>query len=241
MTDILAACVARWSLSLEGRLDGETGARVFAATRSDGTPVVLKLTDPDDSDAEHEAEALAAWDGEGAVRLLEHDPERHALLLERLEPGTQAWELDEDEATLAVAGVLRRLHREPPAGHPFTLLADAARGWAEELPELRTVVEDLLADPAPQLLLHQDLHGGNVLRSARGWLAIDPKPLVGDPAFDVASLVRDRRPVTDGRLVQRRLDLLESELGYDRERMRAWSWVHTLAWGWPDVARLIRH
>ena len=89
---------------------------------------MLKLTDPDDRDAEHEAAALAAWDGDGAVRLLEHDPERGAFLLERLEPGTQAWELDEDEATLAVAGVLRRLHREPPTGHPFRHLADAGAG-----------------------------------------------------------------------------------------------------------------
>ena len=137
--------------------------------------------------------------------------------------------------------MLRRLHREPPAGHPFRHLADAAHEWAEELPELGTVVEDLLADQAPQVLLHQDLHGGNVLRAGRGWLAIDPKPLVGDPAFDVASLVRDRRPVTDRRIVERRLDLLEGELGYDRARMRAWSWVHALAWGWPDEARLMRH
>ena len=199
MTDVVDACAVQWSLSLEGRLEGETGARVFTATRSNGTPVVLKLTDPDDRDAEHEAAALTAWDGDGAVRLLEHDPERGAFLLERLEPGTQAWELDEDEATLVVADVLRRLHRVSPApGHPFVLLADAARGWAVELPELRPVVDDLLADPTPQVLLHQDLHGGNVLRSARGWLAIDPKPLVGDPAFDVASLVRDRDPSETG-------------------------------------------
>jgi streptomycin 6-kinase len=166
-------------------------------------------------------------------------PDRGALLLERLVPGEQAWSVADDEATRAVAGVLRRLHLEPPDGHPFLRLADAARAWAEERPAIHRVVEDLLADPAPQLLLHQDLHAGNVLRAGDGWVAIDPKPLVGDPAFDVASLVRDRRPIRDRGTVARRLDLLEAELGYDRERMHAWAWVHALAWGWPDEARLI--
>lgn len=240
MNGVLATCLRQWSLSLESRLPGETGARVFAARRSDGTPVVLKLADPDDREAEHEAAALAAWDGDGAVRLLEHDRERRAFLLERAVPGEQAWSLTDDEATRAVAGILRRLHQEPPFGHPFVALAEAARAWAAERPALRPVVDDLLADPAPPVLLHQDLHAGNVLRACHGWLAIDPKPLVGDPAFDVASLVRDRRPIGDRRTVVRRLDLLEAELGYDRERMRAWSWVHALAWGWPDEAGLIR-
>ena len=94
----------------------------------------------------------------------------------------------------------------------------------------------LLRDPVGEVLLHQDLHGGNVLRfGADEWLAIDPKPLVGDPAFDVASLLRDRRwllgGVDDTRRVRRRLDVLAEETGLDRERMRLWGIVHALAWG----------
>ena len=85
-------------------------------------------------------------------------------------------------------------------------------------------------------MLHQDFHGGNVLYSdARGWLAIDPKPLVGDPAFDAASLLRDRRWLLGGsgdrRRIERRLDLLVETTGLDRERMRLWGVVHALAWG----------
>jgi streptomycin 6-kinase len=240
VTEILDACVRQWALSLEGRLRGETGASVYAARRDDGTPVVLKLPDLDDREAEQEADALAYWDGDGAVGVLEHDHELRALLLERLVPGTSAWSVDEDEATRAVAGVLRRLGVEALPGHPFRPLADAAREWAGDFPELRPMVEELLAYPAPQVLLHQDLHGGNVLRHGGDWVAIDPKPLVGDPAFDVASLVRDRRPIRDRRVLERRLDLLADELGHDRERMRMWSWVHAVAWGWPDEARLIR-
>ena len=201
---------------------------------------MLKVSPPH-PESDPEADALAAWDGDGAVRLLAHDPERRALLLERLVPGTSAWELEDDAATRAVAGVLRRLAVEPPRGHPFRPLAEAAREWAEELPELRAAVEELLTDPSPQVLLHQDLHAGNVLRRGDDWVAIDPKPLVGDPAFDVASLVRDRRPIRDRRVIERRLDLLADELGHDRERMRLWSWVHAVAWGWPDEARLLAH
>jgi streptomycin 6-kinase len=123
-------------------------------------------------------------------------------------------------------------------------------GWAEALPAAweaasrpcgRPVLDEALAacrdlvDDVEAVLLHQDLHGGNVLRSARGWLAIDPKPLVGDPAFDAASLLRDRRwqlgSGDDLARLRRRLDVLRDELGLDRERMRLWGVVHALAWG----------
>jgi streptomycin 6-kinase len=100
----------------------------------------------------------------------------------------------------------------------------------EALPELAR------AQPR-QVVLHQDLHGGNVLRSARGPLAIDPKPLAGDPAFDCASLIRDRRdwllrhpqPQT---VLKRRLDIL----GGDRDRVKAWAIAHALAWGLEERA-----
>jgi hypothetical protein len=86
------------------------------------------------------------------------------------------------------------------------------------------------------VVLHQDFHGGNVLRAAREpWLAIDPKPLVGEREFDAASYLRDRRELLvepgASRLVSRRLDIFEAELGLDRERVRRWGIAHALAWG----------
>jgi streptomycin 6-kinase len=235
---IAEECGERWALRLGEPLPGGNIALVLAAERADGTSAVLKVSRPH-PESDPEADALACWAGAGAVGVLERDRERRALLLERLVPGTSAWDVDEDEATRAVAGVLRRLGIEPPPGHPFRPLADAAREWADDLPEIRSAVEELLADPAPQVLLHQDLHGGNVLRHGDDWVAIDPKPLVGDPAFDVASVVRDRRPIRDRRVLERRLRLLADELGHDRERMRLWSWVHAVAWDQPAEARLI--
>ncbi|HEY7792497.1 MAG TPA: aminoglycoside phosphotransferase family protein [Gaiellaceae bacterium] len=249
---LVAACRERWSL---GRLTAFEPAHislVLAVERLDGTPAVLKVNFPE-PESEHEADALAHWRGEGAVRLLEHDPDRRALLLERCDPGTQLWAVDdEDEANAIAAAVLRRLWRPPAPGHPFRLLAAEAERWAEELPrdweaagrpferllldEAVSACRELTRGQPEQVVLHQDFHGGNVLRAARErWLAIDPKPLAGERAFDAASLLRDRRWLLRepgaARRIRRRLDLLSAELGLDRERARRWGIVHALAWG----------
>jgi streptomycin 6-kinase len=250
----IEACAESWSLAVGEPLGGGAVALVLAATREDGTPVVLKLSFPEDEESEFEADALVHWHGHGAVPLLERDDGRRALLLERVSPGTPLWEVEDDEeATAIAAGVLRRLHAMPMAGmHQFRTLDAAAARWAETIPvdwratgrafagRLVDVAVDacasLTVDPTEAVVLHQDFHGGNVLRSGSdGWVVIDPKPLVGDPAFDAASLVRDRRWLLggydDAARIRRRLDLLAELTGLDRERMRLWGIVHALAWG----------
>jgi streptomycin 6-kinase len=254
---LAAECAERWDVAAGPPYPTHPFSYVAPAERADGAPVVLKLSFPE-PESEHEALALAHWDGAGAVRLLAHDPERRAMLVERCVPGDQLWGVaDEAEANAAAAAVLRRLWRPPPAAHAFRPLAGEARRWAVELPERwqrhdgpvdravldRAVgwIDELLAQPdGDPVVLHQDLHGGNVLCAAREpWLAIDPKPLVGERAFDAASLLRDRRgelatepyPV---RRMRRRLDQLADALGLDRERMRRWAVVHALAWGMEE-------
>ena len=193
------------------------------------------------------------------MRLLAADGERRALLVERCVPGQSLWSVaDEHAANAAAAAILRRLWSAPPPdGAALRTLAGEARRWANEIPVRwarhgrpveRSLIDravgwigDLLGSPAGDaVVLHQDLHGGNVLRAAREpWLAIDPKPLVGERAFDLASLVRDRRgdlaadpaPV---RRIRHRLDALSADLGLDRERIRRWAVVHALAWGMED-------
>ncbi len=196
---------------------------------------------------------MGHWGGRGAVHLLARDDTRRALLVERCLPGTTLWKVEEETANGIAAGLLRRLWRPPGAGHPFRLLADEAARWSADLParwealgrpferDLLAKALDFLRQAGPNqgeaVVVHQDFHGGNVLQAEREeWLVIDPKPLVGEREFDVASLLRDRRAELardphPGRTIARRLDYLSAELGLDRERMRGWGIAHGLAWG----------
>jgi streptomycin 6-kinase len=242
-------CAERWSLRLgEPFLEGNISL-ALPVTCSDGEPAVLKLNFPEEESA-READALEHWRGEGAVRLLEFDRDRNALLLERADPGTPLWDVaDDEDATLIAASVLRRLWRHPPPdGHPFRLLAAEAGEWTAQIrsdwetlgrPFEESIVDsaaesarELAGSQAEVVVCHQDLQGSNVLRAQREpWLAIDPKPIVGEPAFDVASLIRDRRWAISGTVIRKRLDLLAVDLDLDRERMRGWGLVHALHWG----------
>jgi streptomycin 6-kinase len=251
---IVAELADRWRLDVDEPFLGSHVSLTVPVRRTDG-PAVLKVNFPD-AESEHEADALALWDGVGAARVLDRADDLRALLIERLEPGMQLWSVEnEDDANKLAAEVLRTLRREIGSEHPFRPLADEALRWAVEIPERwerqgcpfeRRLVEemvaachDLVTDEPARVLLHQDFHGGNVLRSGDGWRAIDPKPLVGDPAFDTASLLRDRRdslrddPRAERRM-RRRLDLLTEAMELDRERMRLWGIVHALAWGVSD-------
>ncbi len=245
-------CAERWGLVLGRPLPGGHVSLTLAATRQDGMPAVVKLRMPDE-ESRFEADALALWDGCGAARLLERDDDRWALLIERLDPGTSLLERPDDEAVETVGSLLHTLHAVPAPDGPFTRLADVATTWAENLPRrwerlgrpferrlLDTAVDACAAlpDDASPVVLHQDLHAGNVLRDGDGWRVIDPKPLLGDAAFDCAAIVRDRRhpalPADLEGVVARRLDQIVAATGYDRARVRAWGITHTLAWGMSD-------
>lgn len=252
LPQIVAECERRWEIAVGPVFDqGGAVSWVAPATRRDGSEAVLKLFIPD-VENRHEALALLHYDGRGAVRLLDHDD--GMLLLERARPGTSLWDVDdEDAANRVVAGLLSELWRPAPVGSPHRTLERVAAEWAEEIPatwealggpferslldRAVAVLRELGPGQGEQVLLHQDLHGGNVLSAERDeWLAIDPKPLIGEREFDLASLLRDRRdslagdPRADVR-VRRRLDLLASETGLDRERLRGWGIAHALAWG----------
>ena len=155
---------------------------------------------PDDFEGIREAEALRFWDGHGAVRLLAHDPERKALLLERCVPGTPLGTDYDQEALGVAARLMERLWREPPPEVDWPRLDDVAARWTRELPQrypgrLAEEALDAIAVLTPiedAVLCHQDLHGGNILRAEREpWLAIDPKPIVAERAYDTVAIVRD--------------------------------------------------
>jgi streptomycin 6-kinase len=203
---------------------------------------VLKIQWPH-RESEHEAAALDLLNGDGAVRLFAHDPTRHALLLERCRPGTYLYAAGAKEALRVLVDLLPRVWR--PAGPPFRSLAEETDWWAirEEWEKRGRPFEEALVDAAESafaelvptqgelVLLHQDLHPGNVLAAEREpWLVIDPKPLAGEREFGLAPIIRSPELGHSRREVLQRLDLLTAELGLDRERARRWALGQTIAW-----------
>jgi len=245
---LVRECAEAWDLRLGDPFPYAHVSLVIPATLLDGSDVVLKVQFPD-RESELEATALASWDGDGAIRVLLHDAERHALLLERCVPGTPLSQLDQDRALDILVGLLPRLWK--PAGAPFRPLAEEAAWWADGLaagwehagrPFERALL-DAAADAlrtlpvtqGEQVLLHQDLHADNVLRARREpWLVIDPKPLVGEREFGVAPIVRSFELGHGRKHVEHRLDRLTGDLGLDRERTRLWALAQTVAWSIGD-------
>ena len=237
---LVGECARRWNLALEEPFDTPRSLVIPAGE------VVLKLNAPGHREADHEADALACWAGRGAVRLLERDDDRRALLVERCRPGTPLTGSDVDEHGV-VFDLLARLSAQPAGPHPFRLLADESDRWVDEVrrryelsrrpfePRLVELAVDVLrsVDRGATFLVNQDLHADNVLRAEREpWLVIDPKPLVGEPELDGVGLLRNASwgpaPVET---VRRWLDAL-SGAGLDRGRLRGWGVAHALAWGW---------
>ena len=222
---LIAECAEQWALELEPPF--ERGNVAYCAPAGDA---VLKINCPE-WETDQEADALAHWGGHGAARLLARDDERGAVLMERLRPGGSLWELPEEEAIEIAADVLEQLWSKPASPDaPFTTLSEAVERWTALDDGTRALLRELAATQGEPVVLHQDFQGSNVLCSQRGWLAIDPKPLVGEREFDLASLVRDRRFDWVPRRAPERLDYLCARLGLDRERARRWAIGHALAW-----------
>ena len=250
---IVAACAGRWSLEVDEPFEPLSYNWVAPATRNDGVPVVLKVGFPC-RELRSEIEALRVYDGRGIARLLAFDADFGALLLERLQPGTMLDSVrDETEATTIAAGVMRQLWRPAPADHAFRTVADWGEGLkklhsksaeepvpfpADMLAEAEETFAALLATSAEPVVLHGDLHHFNILSAQREpWLAIDPKGVVGEPAYEVGAFLRNTRAQilsepNPGAMLSRRLDIFSEVLGMDRQRLRGWSFAQALLSTW---------
>ncbi|MGD0221148.1 MAG: aminoglycoside phosphotransferase family protein [Terriglobia bacterium] len=233
----------RWSLSLGAPFDCDevSCAWVAPVARRDGTAAVLKLGMPHMEGA-HEIQGLRFWNGDPTVRLLEADDDLNAMLLEQCVPGTALRALPEPEQDIVIAGLLKRLWRSPSPPHPFRPLSAMTAYWRDEtlsraerwsdpglvLEGLR-MLEELPRTAPTEVLLATDLHAGNVLRAQREpWLAIDPKPFVGDPAYDATQHMLncpERLRSDPCTTICRFADLL----GVDPERVRLWTFARAAA------------
>ena len=243
LPDLVQELERRWELRTDAPLNGEEPNCSYVAPvlRADKTPAVLKIGMPHMEGA-HEIQGLRFWNGDPTVRLLESDEQLGAILLERCHPGTTLRVLDEKEQDAVICGLLRRLWRTPRAPHPFRPLSTLMEYWSREtlaqaerwrdaglVREGLRLFKELARSPAEEVLLATDLHAGNVLRAQREpWLVIDPKPFVGDPAYDATQHLlncRARLRSDPEGTIRRLADLLD----VDRGRLRLWIFARAAA------------
>ena len=244
---LIAHCRTTWNLTDVGKPFALSYNYVVPVLRADGAPAVLKLGIPGDPEFVSELDALAVFNGDGAVRVLETDAERAAMLLERVIPGTPLRRLlmnDDDQATHIAASVMQKLWKPPPADVAFRTVAQ----WGEAFARVRAQFDgtsgpfsaalfaraenlyaELSASMGEVVVLHGDLHYDNILESDRGgWLAIDPKGIVGERAYEVGALLTNhedqfRDASTLKRTLARRANILSEDLDIDKERVVGWA------------------
>ena len=258
---VVGDIAARWNLRIGAPFQpGGHTAWVAPARTAEGDPVVVKVTWPH-FEAEHEADGLRLWDGRGAVKLLDaitHGGSR-ILLLEACTPGTPLTTQPEAEQDVVIAGLLRRLWVTPPAGHSLRPLETMCRAWADEFERRETgrpsapadsglirqgieLLRLLPTDTETNAVLCTDLHAGNVLSSTREpWLMIDPKPYVGDPAYDLIQHLlncRERLHADPRGLAERVAGLCDLE----SEMVRRWLFARCVqeSHQWPDLLDVAR-
>lgn len=253
LPDLLAEASRRWSLTVGQPYEpGGMCSWVAPAENGDGAALALKLGTRH-YEAEHEIEGLHFWDGDGAIRLYDFFKTETTcvLLMERCDPGHSLKQSrPEPEQDVVIAGLLQRLHKEPPPGHPFRSLQSMCDEWgsefarnAERFPEkvaagLVQVGLEIFRSYAGtadrHVLLCTDLHADNVLAAQREpWLAIDPKPYVGDPAYDAAQHLLNcpDRLDADAPGLCRRMGAL---MDVDPERVRMWLFARCVQESYGD-------
>ncbi|GGV48346.1 aminoglycoside phosphotransferase family protein [Streptomyces spectabilis] len=240
LPDLAARTLERWELTPVGGSMHGMAALVLPVERADGSPAVVKFQVLDE-ETEGEPVALRVWDGDGAVRLLDHDATTGTMLLERAGDGqelTRSAEAGRDAArrgVVVLAELLARLTAGPaPAG--MRTLGDIAGQMLDDTPaalkeiadpaeralvaRCADAVREVVGEPGDRML-HWDLHFDNVLAAEREpWLAIDPKPLAGDPGFDLWPGLNNLFDPDD---VRWRFDAMTEVLGLERGRALAWT------------------
>lgn len=264
LPELIAEASARWGLTDVQPVSNLSYNFVAVAKQGEGN-AVLKIGVPH-KELISEMAALTLFDGNGVCQLLEFDEERDMFLLEWLVPGTMLSELeDDDERTHIAIDVMQKLWRtmessglplaqeQAPAFHKFIQLTD----WFDGLKRIRPhfgggtgpfpkeILERVEAS-LPELfddevhLMHGDFHHYNILKSERGWLAIDPKGVIGPVGYEIGPLMLNpRNNSMDGSRLkvrtERRVDIIHERLGWERERIIQWTLAHAVLSAWWDI------
>lgn len=253
LPDILDRCAAKWELRIEGPVAEIKANYVGYATMADGRDVVLKVGTPH-RDLETEMAALPVYGGRRMNRLIDHDSDLMAMLLERLNPGTMLSTVDDpiDRARHGGEVIGELVQTDPPVDHTFPHMIerlekacrdsalcrdpDRARPYLEQLPRVEAMMSVLTSPDEPQRLLHGDCHHFNILfDEARGWIAIDPKGVVGASCLDVGAFVGNTiDDTTDVASLRKQLtdtiQALSASMGESEERVYAGAFYDKVAW-----------
>ncbi len=256
LSEIITGCERRWSVRIGPPFEGLSYNYAAPGTLSNGTPVVLKVCFPA-AEVLTEIEALRFYNGEGAVRLIESDIDEGVMLLERVVPGDMLIEVEsEAESNRIAATVMKDLWKPVPAQHPIPSIDGWGRGFQRlrersgrttgPFPQPITekaerLFAQLCASSAQPVVLHGDLHHFNILRQGEGrWLAIDPKGVVGEPAYEIGALMRNRLPdlsdiAGSATFLSRRITSIAQQIELDAERLRLWSVAQAILSAWWNI------
>jgi streptomycin 6-kinase len=253
---LVAELEQRWRVTTGAPFSTGTSSWVAPATTEDGRRAVLKIAWPH-PEAREEAAGLRVWAGDGAVQLYAADEPRYALLVERCEPGIPLSDVDlaAEDALLAAGQLIRRLWTAtPPDASTFDSVGEVTSGWARLVRERMErhrppfdpglvargadLLEWLPRTATRSVLVHGDINPGNILSAVRQpWLAIDAKPMVGDPGYDPAPLLAQIDPpfvkADPARVLRHRYELFAEIVGEPAERLLAWAvarWVESALW-----------
>lgn len=252
---LIEECLSRWRLKPGTPYPNSAVSVVIPVVRSNGEVAVLKVQFPHRESA-NESDALRLWDGNGAICLLDYSEDLNALLVERCHPGTPLSTQDPDIALSVLASLMERTWLPDPEG--FTCLAEEAALWISHLKDKLSeggisyerrlaelaveTIEVLVDSDQREVLVHQDLHGENVLSAEREpWLIIDPKPLRAEPAFGLAPVINSYEFGHSRQQVHRRVNVMVDAMGVDRDRAVGWAFARTIAWAGDGPSVNQRH
>ena len=251
----LSRALIRWSLTKATPVADTPRSAIYRVEQNGRNFAVLKILKPLASIEESRGAALMQWyEGDGAATIF--DIHGDTIFMEWLDGGTLGDPVragSDEEGTIALCTIVANLHR-PRAGAPeglmplqdrFSALFNTdVRAWPHTARDLYArasgIALKLFDKPAPSIPLHGDLHHDNVLSSDRGWLAIDPKGLMGDPAYEVANIFRNPVGATklaaDPRRIANLADAFAARLGYNRKRMLGYAAAHSALSACWDLA-----